>query len=133
HALWAAGPGLLGALASRGLGVPMVLTLPGGDVARHPAIGYGGLVTARGRLATRTAAAGARVVTAPSAWLARLAAREGIAAETVPLGVALDRWPPAAPRARAVGAPLRLLHVASLNRVKDQPTLLRALALLRQR
>jgi glycosyltransferase involved in cell wall biosynthesis len=33
---------------------------------------------------------------------------------------------------RAAGARARLLHVASLNRVKDQPTLLRALAALRE-
>jgi len=49
----------------------------------------------------------------------------------VALGVDLARWPPALPRARDVSRPIKLLHVASLNRVKDQPTLLEAIARLR--
>jgi glycosyltransferase involved in cell wall biosynthesis len=133
HAFWAAGPGVLGAIASRLLRVPLVLTLPGGDVADRPDIGFGALSTARGRMMVRLAVAGASAVNTPSDEMARLAAEAGIAAETIPLGVALDRWPPAPPRTRCDGAPLRLLHVANLNRVKDQPTLLRALALLERR
>jgi glycosyltransferase involved in cell wall biosynthesis len=39
-------------------------------------------------------------------------------------------WPPRAPARRGAGEPARLVHVASLNRVKDQTTLLRALAQL---
>src|SRR5262249_18527527 len=45
----------------------------------------------------------------------------------------LDRWPAAPPRARTPGRPLRLLQVASLNRVKDQETLLQAARLLVER
>jgi glycosyltransferase involved in cell wall biosynthesis len=48
----------------------------------------------------------------------------------VPLGVDLDVWPPREPVARDARVPARLIHAASLNGVKDQPTLLRALALL---
>jgi glycosyltransferase involved in cell wall biosynthesis len=44
--------------------------------------------------------------------------------------VALDRWPPAAPRPREPDAPLRLIHAASLNRVKDPFGLLDAMRLL---
>jgi glycosyltransferase involved in cell wall biosynthesis len=58
------------------------------------------------------------------------AAALGVEAERLPLGVALDRWPPSAPRPRATAHPLRLLHVASLNPVKDQETLLQAARLL---
>ena len=133
HALWAVGPGLLGAIAARILGVPLVLSLPGGDVADHPEIGYGSLSTARSRLLVRLAVAGANAVNTPSAWMARLAAKAGIAAETIALGVALDRWPRGRLNERSGQAPIRLLHVASLNRVKDQPTLLHAIALLKQR
>jgi glycosyltransferase involved in cell wall biosynthesis len=53
----------------------------------------------------------------------------GIDAVRVPLGVDLRRWPALAPRRRNAKR-ARLLHVASLNRVKDQATLLRALAAL---
>lgn len=133
HALWANGPGVLGAVAARLLRVPMVLSLPGGDVANHRAIAYGGLATVRGRLALRLAVAGADAVNTPSAWMADLAAKAGIRAEPIVLGVALDRWPPSAPRQRRVHEPIRLLHVANLNLVKDQATLLRGMALLKRR
>jgi glycosyltransferase involved in cell wall biosynthesis len=55
-------------------------------------------------------------------------AQLGIAAQRVPLGVDLNFWLPREPARRDPGEPARLLHVASLNRVKDQVTLLRALA-----
>jgi glycosyltransferase involved in cell wall biosynthesis len=47
--------------------------------------------------------------------------------------VDLDSWPGRAPVRRSTGSPARLVHVASLNRVKDQAALLRALAALKQR
>jgi hypothetical protein len=51
-----------------------------------------------------------------------------VTAQRVPLGVDLDAWPPREPRQRTPGECARLIHVASLNRVKDQTTLLFALA-----
>jgi glycosyltransferase involved in cell wall biosynthesis len=60
-----------------------------------------------------------------------LAARLGIDAMVLPLGVDLAQWPPAPPRPRDISLPIRLLHVASLNRVKDQANLLKAIAQLR--
>jgi glycosyltransferase involved in cell wall biosynthesis len=113
--------------------VPLVLTLPGGDVANHPEFGFGAFTTLRGRLMVRLAVAGARTVNAPSLWMTRRAANLAIKAETIALGVALDRWPRADPRERQSAARLRLLHVADLNRIKDQPTLLAAMALLKAR
>jgi glycosyltransferase involved in cell wall biosynthesis len=50
----------------------------------------------------------------------------------VPLGVDLSAWPARAPLQRDGRETVRLIHVASLNHVKDQPTLLRALATLAQ-
>ena len=133
HAFWADGPGVLGAIAARLLRVPMVLSLPGGDVADHPEVPYGALSRPWSRLKVRLAAAQAHAVNTPSGAMARLAAKAGIGAETIALGVALDRWPPAVPRERREREPIRLLHVANLNRIKDQPTILRAMALLKER
>ena len=130
HGLWA-GPGAVGAIAARLTGVPFLLTLAGGETANHPAIGYGGLTSIVGRLSLRVASGAAQVVTAPSAFISRQAAALGIAVRTVPLGVDLGAWPPRPPRPRTGGAPLRLLHVGSLNPVKDQGTLLKAMAILR--
>ncbi len=53
----------------------------------------------------------------------------GIEAQRVALGADLGAWPARQPVRRTPGA-ARLIHVASLNRVKDQTTLLQALATL---
>jgi glycosyltransferase involved in cell wall biosynthesis len=62
-----------------------------------------------------------------------LIARHGVHAQRVPLGVDLERWPLRPPVRRPPNERLRLVHVASLNRVKDQGTLLRALRVLADR
>jgi glycosyltransferase involved in cell wall biosynthesis len=48
----------------------------------------------------------------------------------VPLGIDLTAGPPRDPVRRDPGRPAKLIHVATLNRVKDQTTLLRALSSL---
>ena len=130
HAFWS-NLGTTGAVAGKLLGVPLVVTLPGGDVVGLADIGYGALLSRLGRLYLRIAARCAAEVNAPSDYMRDLAAELGIDAKSVALGVDLARWPPALPRARDVSRPIKLLHVASLNRVKDQPTLLEAIARLR--
>lgn len=127
------GMGIAGTLASRITGAPLVLTLIGGEVVRLPSIGHGMLLSPRGRWTLRIAAARAHTVTAESGPMRALAAGFGIDARILPLGVDLETWPPIPMRRRVAGAPIRLLHVASLNRVKDQSTLLRAMAILRER
>jgi len=131
HAFWAGVPGLIGGIARVVADIPMVLTLPGGDVVRLPEIGYGGHLTLRSRARTALALRAAAFVTVPSETMRAQARSVGVAALRVPLGVALDRWPPAPPRRRDPARPFRLLQVASLNRVKDQPTLLAAAVRLR--
>ena len=133
HGFWAAGPGVVSAAFARAVGAPAVLTLPGGDLTALADIGYGARLTLRGRLLTRLALAGASKVVVQSDWMARLAAPFGVRALRIPFGVALDRWPVAPPRRRDPSQPLRLLSVANLNRVKDQETLLLALAVLKAR
>jgi glycosyltransferase involved in cell wall biosynthesis len=62
----------------------------------------------------------------------QLAAADNVVADRVPLGVALDRWPPAEPRTRDLSRRARLLHVADIRPVKDQATLLDAAVRLRE-
>ncbi|HEX2092330.1 MAG TPA: glycosyltransferase family 4 protein [Longimicrobiaceae bacterium] len=131
HAVWAAPAGTVAALAGRALGVPVLLHLTGGDLTDLREIGFGARSRRRGRALVRLAVAGARHVTVPSRFVAEQARVLRIRAERLPYGVALDRWPPRAPRPRTPGEPARLLHVGSLNRVKDQGTLLRTAAALR--
>jgi len=130
HAFWSASPGLIAVAAARVLGIPSVLHVAGGELVALPAIAYGGRLTVRGRLREALVLRAASQVTAASNPMLAALAALGIAARRVPLGVDLDLWPPHAPVRRQPGAPARLIHVASLNRVKDQPTLLRALAAL---
>ncbi|WP_045738549.1 glycosyltransferase family 4 protein [Xanthomonas sp. MUS 060] len=121
--------GLIAVAAARWLRRPSLVHIAGGELVALHAIGYGGRRKWQGRLREAVVLRLASVVTAASAPIIDSLKALGIDAERVPLGVDLRAWPPSAPRARGNG-PARLLHVASLNRVKDQPTLLRALAAL---
>jgi len=69
----------------------------------------------------------ATAVTCASQPIAAQIAARGVTAERLPLGVDLSHWPVRAPVRRHADEPIRLLHVASLNAVKDQATLLHAL------
>lgn len=133
HAYWAGGPGVVAAAFARLAGVPSVLTLPGGDLVAHADIEYGGRLTLRGRAWTRIALGAATRVVVPSEWMRAAARGLGVEAVRIPWGVAIDHWPVRAPRRRRPGDPLRMIHVANLNRVKDQETLLRAMQALRDR
>lgn len=121
--------GLIAVAAARVLGIPSAVHVAGGEPVRLPDIGFGGRLTWRGRLQERVVFAAASALTAPSIPQLELIARLGAASRRVPLGVdCVQAWPARAPVPRRVDEPARLIHVASLNRVKDQPTLLRALA-----
>ncbi|HUE79335.1 MAG TPA: glycosyltransferase family 4 protein [Sphingomicrobium sp.] len=133
HAFWAGGPGAVAAAFKLLVGVPFALTLPGGDLVALPDIGYGGQLNFRGRAWARLALSLADRVVVPSERTREQAAALCIETVRIPLGVALDRWPVAAPRRRHADQPLRLVHVASLNRVKDQETLMLAMREVRDR
>jgi glycosyltransferase involved in cell wall biosynthesis len=124
HAFWAETPGLIAARAGKIVGAPTVLHLGGGELAALPEIGYGGWLSLRSRVRARLAVRGAARLTAASRFLVDLARRRGISAEEVPLG-APRRWTEGADAAPP-GPPFTLVHLGDLNRVKDQPTLLRA-------
>jgi glycosyltransferase involved in cell wall biosynthesis len=133
HAFWATPSGVIAAAAGKLLRRPVLLHLAGGELVAMPDIRYGGRSSARGRVAIRLGLAGAIRITAASAPMVDGVRALGHSAERVPLGVNLDEWPSVAPRARQGKTPARLVHVASLNRVKDQGTLLEAARLLAHR
>ncbi len=133
HGFWATPPGVLAAIAGGMLGRPVVLHLAGGELVALPDISYGALRGARSRLWVRVALYGASRITAASSPMIEAAAQLGVQVERLPLGVDLARWPVHEPRPRVEGRPARLLHVGSLNLVKDQRTLLLAASVLYQR
>jgi glycosyltransferase involved in cell wall biosynthesis len=131
HAIFSGSCGLIAVAAARMLGIPSTVHVTGGEPVRLPEIGYGGRLKWRGRLQEATVRAAANVITATSGPQLELLRALGAAARRVPLGVDLTRaWPGHEPVARAAGETARLIHVATLNRVKDQPMLLRALGRL---
>ena len=132
HAIWSGTPGLIAVAAARILRIPSLVHVAGGELTALPEIGYGGRLTWKGRVREAAVLRGATQVSAASGPMIAALAALGFTAHRVPLGVDLDMWPPRAPVRRTAGRSARLIHVASLNRVKDQPTLLRALAALRE-
>lgn len=123
--------GLIAISAALVLGIPSAVHVAGGEPVRLPDIGFGGRLTWRGRLQERVVLTAASALTAASVPQLELLAGLGANARRVPLGVDCVRaWPARAPVSRPADEPARLIHVASLNRVKDQATLLRALAQL---
>jgi glycosyltransferase involved in cell wall biosynthesis len=127
HAYWGVPAGLVTTLAGRRLRVPTVVTCDSGEFVGLPDIGYGSQVRIRQRLAMRATARWATQLTVCSEYQARLAAARGWPTRTIPLGVDCSAFVPAP---RSEGPPWRLLHVASVNPVKDHDTLLRAFHLL---
>lgn len=133
HSVWSASCGLVAAIAAKILGLPFTVHVAGGELVALHDIGYGGRLTWKGRLRERWVLSNAKVVTAASAPILRSLQDLGYTARRIPLGVDLTRWPPRAPQSRNMQLPARLVHVASLNRVKDQTMLLHALTLLAAR
>jgi glycosyltransferase involved in cell wall biosynthesis len=129
HAIFSGPCGLIAVAAAKLLRIPCMVHVTGGELVAMRDIGYGGCLTWNGRLRERLALRGADVVTATSVPIVDLLQALGVRAQRLPLGVDLRKWPPLAPRPRREG-PAHLIHIASLNRVKDQSTLLHALARL---
>ncbi|MBA3530775.1 MAG: glycosyltransferase, partial [Ardenticatenales bacterium] len=124
HAFWGDTTGWLTVMAGRWLDVPVLVSLGGGELVALPEIGYGSQLHARARLQVAQVGQLAVRMTAATPAMCRQAEARGFPVLEVPLGV--DKRCFAPPLARP-GPPWRLLHVASLNPVKDQATLLRAL------
>lgn len=130
HAFWASPCGFLAAV-SRRRGAPLVVSLAGGELAGIPSIGYGHQLHGRERAKVAYALSRASAVTAASLPMVRAAEAAGVPARLVPLGPPAEAF---VTRERRSGpdAPFRLVQVADLNAVKDQGTLLRAVALARR-
>ena len=131
HGYWPQPAGLLAVSAGIRLGIPRIVTFDSGEFVSLPGIGYGQQTSWRGRLGVGLAGRLATRATVCSGFQARLARQHGVEAEIVPLGVDATLF--SVRESAADGPPFRLLHVASLNPVKDQATLLQAVHLLRSR
>jgi len=132
HAIFSGSCSFVAVAAAKLLRRPSLVHIAGGELIALHQIGYGGRQKWQGRLREAVVLRAADAITAASAPIIDSLHALGLPAQRLPLGIDLQAWPPLPPR-RRTGGPARLLHVASLNRVKDQKTLLRALAALAER
>lgn len=131
HAMWADETGLLAAWAGKLLGIPVVVSLAGGELVGFEDIHYG---LQRGRFSrwiVGQAFSGAQGIVAPCRYTKSLIAQASYQVpdahiSMISLGVDLRVFQPSELPKR----PRHLVHVASLVGVKAQATLLRAVALL---
>jgi glycosyltransferase involved in cell wall biosynthesis len=125
HAYWVLPAGFAATLAGRRLAIPTVVTADSGEFVAFPDIDYGLQQRWQHRLAVRATTALASRVTVCTGYMQQLARQHGCSPDVIPIGVdaGIFRAGDHEPRP---GPPWRLLHVASLNRVKDQPLLLHA-------
>ena len=134
HAMWADETGLIATWAGRRLGVPSVVSILGGELVGLDDIRYGHQRTAFGRWIVGQALRADRVIT-PSDTMQSLIAEAGYQVPEarharIHLGADGDLFHPSGSPPGLSKPPYRLLQVASLVPVKDQITLLRAVALL---
>ena len=128
HAFWAHPPGSLAIAAGALIGVPVVVSIGGGELEWLPEIGYGGQGTLRSRTMTSTTLRRATIVSAPSAYALQPLRKLRKDALWLPMGVAGRFFQTVT--ADTDDSSRRLLHVGSLNWVKDQTTLMHAMRLV---
>jgi glycosyltransferase involved in cell wall biosynthesis len=125
HAYLAVPAGVVATRIARRLSIPSIVTFDSGEFVAVPEIEYGLQRRWVDRRAVAWTLRTASRMTVCTDYMARLATAHGATVERVPIGVDPRHFPRAD---RAEGPPWRLLHVASLNRVKDHATLLHAMA-----
>ena len=129
HAFWAGSSATLSIAAGRLLRVPVVVSIGGGELVWLPDIAYGGQGSWPGRVKTSLVLRMADAVSAGSQYALKPLIEKRSDALWLPWGVDSKLFD--GPPERSPGPPWRLLHVASINRVKDQASLLRAMRLVR--
>jgi len=130
QAIWSGPCGQIAVAAGMLLRRPALIHVAGSELAAVPEIGYGDRLSWKGRLREKIVLRRAVAVSAASVPIIDKLAQLGVRATRIPLGVDRQLWPARSPVRRAPDCPARLIHVASLNAVKDQTTMLHAAATL---
>jgi glycosyltransferase involved in cell wall biosynthesis len=134
HSFWAHEPGAVAGVAGRLAGVPVVVTVMGGELAALPEISYGGRLAAGNRILARLSLGLADRVVALSGVVHEIVdSRIGSARlRRLDFGVPTDRFSRHEESSTDnPDQPVRFLSVGSLVPVKDHEVLLRAFAMCR--
>jgi len=133
HGFWGTPTGLAAVISGRRAGVRSIVTLQGGEAASLPSIRYGNMSRLSTKMLTLWVCRRATALTALTQFQADAMKLHGLKREVdiIPYG-APDPFFCADTR-REASTPLKLLHVADLNRVKDQATLLKAFRIISSR
>jgi glycosyltransferase involved in cell wall biosynthesis len=126
--------GFAAALIGKRHRIPSIVSLQGGETAAIPHIGYGHMLRQPLRAITRWTCEQASAVTVLTKFQEAALRSFRITPKqllVIPHGADLDAFSNA--KKKPVPPPMNFLHVANLNEVKDQTTLLRAFALISQR
>ena len=132
HGFWAIPGGLAAVVAGMITRRPSILTLQGGEAASLTSIDYGNMIRFCPRNLTLWICRRADVLTVLTDFQAKANTAHGLRREMriIPYGASDPFY--CGLLHRALEPPLRLLHVADLNPVKDQETLLRAFRTISQ-
>ncbi len=129
HAFWGGKTGWLAAFYGKVHRIPSVVTFFGGELVGLPMVGYGSQLSLKGRVIVHQVLQWSTMITVQSRTMQDLVATRGRQAHHLPIGVDGSCFMPPLPKQ---STQKRLLHVASLNRIKDQPSLLKAMATIVQ-
>ncbi len=130
HGFWGTPTGLAAVISGRRAGVPSIVTLQGGEAASLPSIRYGNMSRFSTKTLTLWVCRQAKAVTTLTQFQADAMRSHGLkrAPSIIPYGAEDSFF--CSEKRREASIPLKLLHVADLNRVKDQATLLKAFRII---
>ena len=131
HGWWGQPAIFAAACAGRALKTPVVTTLVGGELIALKNSHYGGMLSVLGKTMTHLALKWSQHIVALSQVLQGEVQALGFRCTVIPLGVDDACFTDAhAMHPTSSTDSFKLLHIASLNRIKDQATLLRAMQLV---
>ncbi|HMK37793.1 MAG TPA: glycosyltransferase, partial [Bacteroidota bacterium] len=129
HGFWSLPGGMAAVIAGLASGLPSIVSILGGEAADLPGIGYGNMARRIPRRATLWTCRHASALVALTHFQVERLRGNGLSrtggVHVIPFGAESRFFD--GHGTKPLPPPLHLLHVAHINRVKDQPTLFRAL------
>lgn len=133
HGIWGHPPGRMAVILGKVFGIPSVVSIRGGEAANVPEINYGNMREPRIRNITLWTCRNASALTMLTRFQLKELQKNGMNradVQIIPNGVDESVF---AFKKKDLKPPYHLVHIANLNPVKDQPTLLKAFKLIAEK